>query len=228
MATINTIEARKNTNPKKKREPSVSIRRRLNDAFRNRKKPVGRTLSTESVVEILTLAQEQGCTALFDLGAGAGLILEQAKALGFAAVGGIEIDAEISGKNNNIFTTSFAEFNTDNADTWASISGGRKTLFYIYEGGLWDPQWCLDAVKVVKKLAKLGDYICIITHTGTTSFKKTWNIVQWKRNLSGLLGRETKIPVSGDPGADRQRENQMAHIYRVRRRNPKVVYALRL
>ena len=158
---------RKNPNKRKPAESYAVQRERKNKAFRQRKLPRGRTLSTESVTAILTKAQNEGCNALFDLGAGEGLILEKAKELGFYVVGGIEVNEELSSSNEDIFTTSFADFNQEIAwkDRLKSIeessaaANPAKTFFYIYEGGLWEPQWCLDAIGVIKRLAKAGDLI---------------------------------------------------------------------
>ena len=97
---------RKNPNKSKPAESYDEIRKRKNAAFRQRKLELGRTLSTESVSDILEEAQSMGCNALFDLGAGEGLILNQAKDLGFSVVGGIEIDESLANKNDDIFNYS--------------------------------------------------------------------------------------------------------------------------
>lgn len=195
MAAVRKVHkppVRKNPNKRKPAESYAVQRERKKKTFLRRKLPRGRTLSTESVTAILEQAQSMGCKALFDLGAGAGLILNQAKDLGFSVVGGIEVNEELSSSNEDIFTTSFADFNEEIAwknrlksiEESSAAANPAKTLFYIYEGGLWDPEWCLDAVRVIHQLAEPGDLICVITHNGTISVKdNSWDIGDWLKSI---------------------------------------------
>ena len=210
MATINELPKtliRKNKKKRKARESHED----KNERFRLREKPVGRTLSKESVTTLLKTAKDMGCDALFDLGAGAGLILENAKRLGYSTVGGIE--AEPISETEDIFTTTFAEF--DSFFTWLDkIDEGTKTLFYIYEGGIWDQQWCQDAVDVINILSKPGDMICVITHAGTVSVRdSSWDITDWENALI-LCTRVRHMNVYGEM-VDGQRDEQIAYFFQV-------------
>ena len=229
MAAINILTARKNEKKRKPAESYDEIRKRKNEAFRQRKLPLGRTLSEESVTDILKEAQNMGCNALFDLGAGEGLILNQAKDLGFSVVGGIEIDESLANKNDDIFNTSFADFNQEIAwenrlkeglkkstNESSAAANPAKTLFYIYEGGLWEPQWCLDAIGVIKQLANTDDLICLITHAGTVSVKaSSWDIDQWEENLQSWCFLLGILPVYGKKQPDTQKEVQTAYLFQV-------------
>ena len=222
MAAINMPPVRKNPNKRKPAEDYAVIRERKNKAFRRRKLQLGRTLSEKSVSDILKEAQNMGCNALFDLGAGEGLILNQAKDLGFSVVGGIEIDESLANKNDDIFNTSFADFNQEIAwgnrlksiEEPSAAANPAKTLFYIYEGGLWEPQWCLDAIKVIQKLAKPGDLICVITHNGTISIKdNSWDIDDWLENIQ-FCQQLSEMEVYGKE-QNAQRDVHIAYLFQV-------------
>lgn len=212
---VTILQPRKNNREKKPAQSYDEIRRKQNADFRKRIKPVGRSLSELSIENILSSCKRMGCTALFDLGAGSGLVLKKAEQLGFQVVGGIEIDAGLSGSNPDIFTTSFADFDRS---LWLNrinrLNQKPKTLFYIYEGGLWDPSVCQQAVNVVNSLASQGDLVCVITHTGTVAVKSSWNIEDWGEKLSRvfLLGI---MPVYGDE-QNGQREIQKSYLFTVK------------
>ena len=40
----------------------------------------------------------------------------------------------------------------------------KPTLFYIYEGGLWDPSLCREVVKFLRRHAEPGDTIVLVTN----------------------------------------------------------------
>jgi len=210
MATINELPKTLIRKNKKKRKARESHEYKI-ERFRLREKPVGRTLSKESVTTLLKSAKDMGCDALFDLGAGAGFILENAKRLGYSTVGGIE--AEAISESEDIFTTTFAEF--DSYFTWLDkIDECTKTLFYVYEGGIWDPQWCQDAADVINILSKTGDIICVITHAGTVSVRdSSWDITDWEKALI-LCTRVRKMKVYGEM-VDEQRDEQIAYFFQV-------------
>lgn len=158
--------------------------------------PTARTLSEESIIEMLELGQSKGCTALFDVGAGAGRILNIASTLEYTVRGGVEMNF-MSSSIKEIYTMSFAELAADNdliAD-WKKKRGKQRTLFYIYEGGIWDERVCEEAAGLLEVLAKRGDIVCLITNLPNTMSTSNFNNYDfWMQRITP----KDYLPVFGD------------------------------
>lgn len=180
----------------------------------HRKLIFGRTLSPASVRNILQFARGIGCNTLFDVGAGYGRIIKIAREEGFEHVAGVESETPTKLQHiPNVFDgTTFAQF-VQNCD-WTR-EPTQKTLFYVYEGGIWSEDVCGEAMAVIRKVAVAQDIVCIIAPEPSVSISIYDDNWDWKSALSVCHPMEKVITVSGDVCDDGQVETQLARFWTV-------------
>lgn len=196
-----------------RKNPKCRTQRKKEKKSSSRKLLFGRTLSEESVREILQSAHGMGCNTVFDIGAGYGTILKLAESEGFEQVAGVEREAPARRQQPNVFYgMTFAEFVQNGS--WVR-EATQKTLFYVYEGGIWSRNVCEEALAVVQKVAVVQDVICIIVPPPAVSLSVYEDSWDWELALAACHKMEGLFSVQGNICADGQVEKQQAHFWTV-------------